>query len=255
MIRAHFRLALPLLTLTLLLPVPASAQASSMAAPSQPALLLRNPSLNQDHIAFRYADDIWTVGRQGGEAERLTSDGKVSEGPFYSPDGAWIAYSARLNGNTDAYVIPAAGGIPRRITWHPGGSGVVGWSPDGKDVLIFSMASSFRHYFKLFRVHADGSGLPEPLPLPSGFEGSFSPDGQSIAYQPFTKWDPAWKRYAGGQKRGRAKTPTTPTPSGSASLSTSSPTAPVPSHSFVTNLSRRKSGRSYPAQVPTPILI
>ena len=199
MIRAHFRLALPLLTLTLLLPVPASAQASSMAAPSQPALLLRNPSLNQDHIAFRYADDIWTVGRQGGEAERLTSDGKVSEGPFYSPDGAWIAYSARLNGNTDAYVIPAAGGIPRRITWHPGGSGVVGWSPDGKDVLIFSMASSFRHYFKLFRVHADGSGLPEPLPLPSGFEGSFSPDGQSIAYQPFTKWEPAWKRYAGGQ--------------------------------------------------------
>jgi tricorn protease len=195
MIRIYSRFATVLLTLFALLPVFASAQ----AAPAQPLLLLRYPSLSQDKIAFRYADDIWTVSRQGGEAERLTSNGQVAAGPFYSPDGNWIAYSAHLNGNTDAYIIPAAGGVPRRITWHPESSAVVGWSPDGKDVLITSMASSFRHYLKLFRVPADGSGLPQPLPLPSGFEGSFSPDGQSLAYQPFTKWQPAWKRYVGGQ--------------------------------------------------------
>jgi tricorn protease len=59
--------------------------------------------------------------------------------------------------------------------------------------------ASYRHYERLFRVHADGSGVPEPLPLPSAFQGSFSPDGQSIAYEPFTKWQPAWKRYVGGQ--------------------------------------------------------
>jgi tricorn protease len=41
--------------------------------------------------------------------------------------------------------------------------------------------------------------MPEPLPLPMGVEGSFSPDGQSIAYQPLTKWQDAWKRYVGGQ--------------------------------------------------------
>ncbi|MGA2831700.1 MAG: PDZ domain-containing protein [Terracidiphilus sp.] len=185
------------LVLGALLPVSAFAQAASVAAPAP--LLLRHPSLSQDRIAFLYADDIWTVSRQGGEAERLTSDGKVVAGPIYSPDGAWIAYSAHLNGNTDAYVIPAAGGVPRRITWHPTGSGVVGWSPDGKDVLITSMAASYRHFLRLFLVHADGSGVPEPLPLPSGFEGSFSPEGQSLAYEPFTKWQPAWKRYVGGQ--------------------------------------------------------
>ena len=185
------------LVLGALLPVSAFAQAASVAAPAP--LLLRHPSLSQDRIAFLYADDIWTVSRQGGEAERLTSDGKVVAGPIYSPDGAWIAYSAHLNGNTDAYVIPAAGGVPRRITWHPTGRGVVGWSPDGKDVLITSMAASYRHFLRLFLVHADGSGVPEPLPLPSGFEGSFSPEGQSLAYEPFTKWQPAWKRYVGGQ--------------------------------------------------------
>jgi tricorn protease len=197
--RVYSRFALILLALFALLPVSASAQATSAAAPAQAPPLLRNPSLSQDRIAFLYADDIWTVSRQGGEAERLTSDGEVTAGPFYSPDGAWIAYSAHLNGNTDAYVIPATGGVPRRITWHPAGSEVVGWSPDGKDVLITSMATSYRHYVRLFRVHADGSGVPEPLPLPSAFQGSFSPDGQSIAYEPFTKWQPAWKRYVGGQ--------------------------------------------------------
>jgi len=195
MIRVRSLLVPVLFVLAGLSFVLSSVQASSAQAP----LLLRTPSLSQNMIAFRYADDIWTVARQGGEAERLTSNGQVVAGPIFSPDGTWIAYSARLHGNADAYVIPASGGVPRRITWHPDGSAVVGWSPDGKDVLITSGAASYRHFLKLFRVHADGSGVPEPLPLPSGFQGSFSPDGQSIAYQPFTKWQPAWKRYVGGQ--------------------------------------------------------
>jgi len=192
-IRSFFALAL-------LVPFPVlSPTAAAQTTRPAPPLLLRDPSLNRDSIAFVYADDIWTVSRQGGEAQRLTTNGHVDAGPYYSPDGAWIAYSAHLNGNTDAYVIPANGGVPRRLTWHPGGSYVSGWSPDCKDVLVASMASSVRHYFRLFRVHADASGVPEPLPLPSAFQGSFSPDGQSLAYEPFTKWQPAWKRYVGGQ--------------------------------------------------------
>jgi tricorn protease len=193
------RLVLVLIALALFLPALASAQTPAPASSSQAPLLLRYPSLSQDRIAFRYADDVWTVSRQGGEAERLTSNGEVNAGPFFSPDGAWIAYSAHLQGNTDVYIIPAGGGVPRRITWHPAGSAVTGWSPDGKDVLIASGEASYRHYLRLFRVHADGSGIPEPLPLPSGFQGSFSPDGQSLAYEPITKHQPAWKRYAGGQ--------------------------------------------------------
>jgi tricorn protease len=75
---------------------------------------------------------------------------------------------------------------------------VVGWSLDGKDVLIANNEASYRHYFRLFRVHADGSGMPEPLPLPSGTQGSFSPDGTSLAYVPIRRIEPAWKRYVGG---------------------------------------------------------
>ncbi len=192
--RTFSRLTLCLLALAAFLPLIAFAQTPA----AQPPLLLRNPSLSESSIAFLYADDIWTVSRQGGEAQRLTSNGKVVAGPYYSPDGSQIAYSAHLNGNTDVYIVPSNGGVPRRITWHPAGSRVVGWSPDGKQVLIASMAASYRHFFKLFLVHADGSGMPELLPLPAGEEASYSPDGQSIAYEPVTRMELAWKRYHGG---------------------------------------------------------
>ena len=68
-------------------------------------LLLRNPSLGEDRIAFLYGGDIWTVARQGGDARRLTSAGEVSAGPYFSPDGSHIAYSTREQGLTDVYVI------------------------------------------------------------------------------------------------------------------------------------------------------
>ena len=193
----RFRLAVVLLALALIWLFSTYGNAAPAAA--EAPLLLRSPSLNQDRIAFRYADDVWTVSRQGGEAERLTANGQVNVGPIYSPDGSLIAYSAHLNGNTDVYVIPANGGVPRRITWHPSGSYIAGWTPDGKDVLFVSGQTSYRDYVRLFRAHADGSGVPEPLPLPTGVEGSFSPDGKFLAYQPITKWQPAWKRYIGGQ--------------------------------------------------------
>ncbi len=178
------------------LPLAASADTAGIG---NPPLLLRYPSLSQTTVAFRYADDIWTVARTGGEAQRLTSVAQVNGGPYFSPDGSRIAYSAHLSGSSDVYVIPATGGIPKRITWHPAGSLILGWTPDGKDLLIASSMTSYRHFNRLFRVHADGSGIPEALPLPAGSEGSFSPDGQFIAYQSITRWQPAWKRYHGGQ--------------------------------------------------------
>ena len=168
-------------------------------AASNPPLLLQSPSLSQTSVAFRYAGDVWTVPRAGGEAQRLTSTAALFNGPYFSPDGTQIAYSANLHGNTDVYVVPTAGGIPRRLTWHSAGNFAIGWTPDGKGVLFASMRDSPRHYMRLFTVHADGSGTPEPLPLPAAFDGSFSPDGQSIAYEPVTRWESDWKYYRGGQ--------------------------------------------------------
>ncbi len=162
-------------------------------------LLLRNPSVNAEKIAFLYADDIWTVSRQGGEARRLTSVNAVTEGPYFSPDGSRIAYSARVQGLTEVYVVNADGGVPQRLTWDPVGKGVVGWTADGKDVLFASPHTSYTDFLKLFRTHADGSGSPTVLPLPSAAAGSFSADGSTLAYVPVMQWESGWKHYRGGQ--------------------------------------------------------
>jgi tricorn protease len=162
-------------------------------------LLLRNPTLGPDRIAFLYAGDIWTVARQGGEATRLTSIGTVSAGPYFSPDALQIAYSSLDHGVTDVYVLNVEGGVPRRLTWEPTGSLATGWSADGKDVLFTSGHASKSVYPRLFRVRADGVGPAEVLPLPSVDRGSFSSDGATLAYVPVRQWQAAWKHYRGGQ--------------------------------------------------------
>ena len=162
-------------------------------------LLLRNPSLGPDRIAFLYAGDIWTVARQGGDARRLTSLGLVSAGPYFSPDGTQIAYSAREQGLTDVYVVSSDGGVPRRLTWEPTGNLVTGWTPDGKNVLFTSGHASKSVYPRLFQVRADGVGPAEVVPLPSVDWGSFSSDGSTLAYVPVRQWQAAWKHYRGGQ--------------------------------------------------------
>ena len=83
-------------------------------------LLIHHPTVSRDQIAFGYAGDIWTVSRSGGDAQRLTAGVGSKFDPYFSPDGKWIAYTADYYGNPDVFVIPAAGGEPRRLTYHPG---------------------------------------------------------------------------------------------------------------------------------------
>src|SRR5215470_8431964 len=81
--------------------------------------LLRKPTVSRTQIAFSYGGDLWIVSRTGGEARRLTSDVGIEIDPVFSPDGSMIAFTGEYDGNEDVYVVPAAGGIPKRLTSHP----------------------------------------------------------------------------------------------------------------------------------------
>ena len=85
-------------------------------------LLMRTPTLNKTHIVFSFAGDLWTVGREGGEANRLTTGVGRELSPLFSPDGQWIAFTGEYDGNVDVYVMPASGGVPRRLTYPRPGS-------------------------------------------------------------------------------------------------------------------------------------
>ncbi len=167
-------------------------------AQGEKPLLMRNPTVNATHIVFSYAGDLWRVSREGGEAVRLTSSIGTEDMPSFSPDGKEIAFTGQYDGNTDVYVMPAAGGTPQRLTWHPVGSAVRGWTPDGQKILFASGRTSEVDAPKLFTIPKTG-GVAEPLPLPAGTAGAFSPEGKRLAYIPNAKWQNAWKRYRGGQ--------------------------------------------------------
>ncbi len=169
------------------------------SAQEEKPLLLQQPTVNRTHIVFAYAGDLWSVPREGGLARRLTTSEGTETAPHFSPDGKWIAFSGQYDGNTDVYAIPAEGGEPRRLTFHPSADVVVGWTPDGKSVIFRSNRNSYSGFDRLFTVPVEG-GFPNEIPLPEGEEGSYSPDGQQIAYVPNSQWQKeSFKKYRGGQ--------------------------------------------------------
>jgi tricorn protease len=160
--------------------------------------LLQQPTVSRTHIVFVYAGDLWSVPRDGGAAARLTTGTGVESNPKFSPDGTQVAFTGEYDGNTDVFVVPAAGGVPKRLTWHPSADTVLGWTPDGKRVLFSSGREAYSRYSEMFTVPVAG-GPAEKLPIPTGFEASYSPDGTKIAYDPLPRAFNAWKRYRGGQ--------------------------------------------------------
>jgi tricorn protease len=158
---------------------------------------MQQPTLNDTHIVFVFAGDLWRVSREGGAAQRLTT-GKGSESnPIFSPDGKTIGFTGEYDGNIDIYTVPATGGVPHRLTWHPSADVMLGWTPDGKEILFTSGRTAFSRFRELFKIKRSG-GFPTKLPLPMGYEGSYSPDGSHIAYVPIRRAFFAWKRYRGG---------------------------------------------------------
>ena len=171
---------------------------ASFSAGAADRLLVNDPTMSKTQIVFEYAGELWSVPRSGGQAHVLASGIGLMAKPIFSPDGSMVAFSGTYDKNTDVYVVPATGGQPRRLTYHPDPDIAVGWTPDGKKIVFSSHRESFSDPDQLFTVPVTG-GFPEELPLPTGEAGSYSPDGDRIAYVPGFQWEPFWKDYKGGQ--------------------------------------------------------
>ncbi len=200
-LRRFARLSAPpaLAAAALALALPAAAQTK----------LLRFPDVHGDRVAFTYGGDIWTASTSGGLAARVTAHPGQELFPKFSPDGKWIAFTGQYEGDEQVYVVPADGGVPKRLTYYPargpgaprhgGDNQVYGWTPDGTKILFRSLrdAESAKVESALYTVPVTG-GLPEKLPMFTAGAGEFSPDGKRLVYSPLFRDFRTWKRYEGG---------------------------------------------------------
>ena len=128
-----------------------------------------------------------SVAATGGIARKLTTHDGVEMFPSFSPDGKFVAFTGQYDGNTEVYLIPSEGGVPKRLTFtatlgrddvsdRMGPNNIVmGWKHNGTEIVFRSRMKTFNPFLgELFTVTMN-SDMPEQLPLPRGGFCSYSP--------------------------------------------------------------------------------
>ncbi len=157
----------------------------------------RFPSINKDLIVFVCEDDLWLVSTKGGVAVRLTSNlGRITHCSI-SPDGEYVAFTGREEGNSEVYCLALKGGPARRLTFLGANTIVRGWTRDGKRIVFVSDTGQwYPGLMYVYTVDKD-KDIPQMIPVGPARTISFGPQkgvviGRNTA-------DPArWKRYRGG---------------------------------------------------------
>jgi tricorn protease len=168
-----------------------------MKLPALPPAYLRQPTLHGDTVVFVSDDDLWRVSTAGGPALRLTTGLGEAATPQLSPCGRWLAFTGRDEQHAEVWLMPAAGGTPRRLTWLGAELAVRGFTPEGRIVFTSNHGQPFFRNWHAFTLALEG-GLPERMPLGAIDHLAFGPGGRRLIGR--NTGDPArWKRYRGGR--------------------------------------------------------
>jgi Tol biopolymer transport system component len=91
-----------------------------------------------------------------------------------------LVYEREADSNRDLYVIPVRGGVPRRLTTHPGTDGLPRWSADGSAVVFTSDRTG---NWQLWAVPGKGGEPSRVRTNPHReWQADESPDGRTLAF-------------------------------------------------------------------------
>lgn len=154
------------------------------------ALALAGAAVAQDQrSAWPYPDDIprpapVAVGLAGAAEADITRF-LLAQGPrgaALSPDGTKLLYVSSITGKPQLWVVDAAGGAPRQLTF---GLGVDGgsWTPDGTRIVYQADRGGDERY-GFYTITPDGAREAELLAPSQAFTsiGDFGDGGRSLIY-------------------------------------------------------------------------
>ena len=156
----------------------------------------RFPTVFNKQIVFVSEDDLWSITTDNLRALRLTNNISQITSPLLSPDGKWIAYVGREDGNTEIYIMPSSGGISKRITFDGAFiNRIAAWKNNKEIVYASDFKQPFSRISDLRLVDIHGG---ESRPLNYGIASNISYSSNFTVLGRNTQ-DPArWKRYKGG---------------------------------------------------------
>ncbi|HEV2886235.1 MAG TPA: S41 family peptidase [Jatrophihabitans sp.] len=161
---------------------------------------LRFPHIRGDQLTFVAEDDVWLAGADGGQARRLTADTVPVARPRLSADGSMVAWVSRRGGEDEVYLMPAAGGTPRQLTFFGHHSTtLLGFHPDGRVLVSSAGSQPFRSFWWAYAIDIGDGADPTPQRLPYGPVISVAVGDPAVVVGTGYRRDYAqWKRYRGG---------------------------------------------------------
>jgi Tol biopolymer transport system component len=181
---------------------------AGVGEPRQIVALGSHPNLSRDGawLIYEWRSELFLAHGDGSGARAIPGVrlhfAFDSADPALSPDGGQVVYfqdtATPIRG--DLYVVPVAGGRPRRLTFDDELAGDPVWTPDGTSI-VFSSARGGS--LTLWRVPAAG-GTPVPLTSGSGedTETSISADGRRLIYaNSRAVYSLSWLRPSSGARR------------------------------------------------------